>query len=278
MEDKICIVGKGSVIQHGKLSDRVYLMKMHDSDFPGIVKLIENLAVEQNYSKVFCKVPWWAVPAFFSYGFITEAIIPEFYNNKDDVFFVSKFLATDRMRNSESEQFEQLSKMYKGYEGKLFSDKLPESFSLNKLDTSDAEDISNVFRQVFESYPFPVFQPEYIKETMHKHIQYYGVKINGKLAAIASAETDIQSGNAEMTDFATLKEYRGKKMSVHLLSAMEKEMKTQGIETLYTIARLHSPAMNNTFLKLNYKFSGTLLKNTNIAGKIESMNVYYKHI
>jgi len=278
MEDKICIVGKGSVIQHGKLSDRVYLMKMHDSDFPGIVTIIDNLAIEQNYSKVFCKVPWWAVPAFFSYGYITEAIIPEFYNNKDDVFFVSKFLAADRMRNSENEQFEQLSKMYKGYEGKLFSDKLPESFSLNKLDTSDAEDISNVFRQVFESYPFPVFQPEYIKETMHKHIQYYGVKINGKLAAIASAETDTQSGNAEMTDFATLPEYRGNKLSLHLLSAMEKEMKTQGIETLYTIARLHSPAMNNTFLKLHYKYSGTLVKNTNIAGKLESMNVYYKHI
>ncbi len=55
-------------------------------------------------------------------------------------------------------------------------------------------------------------------------------------------------------------------------------MKAQDIKTLYTIARLNSPAMNKTFLRLNYTYSGTLIKNTNIAGKIESMNVYYKAI
>ena len=43
-------------------------------------------------------------------------------------------------------------------------------------------------------------------------------------------------------------------------------------------ARLNSIGMNKPFLNLKYSFSGTLIMNTNIAGKIESMNVYYKHI
>ncbi len=59
---------------------------------------------------------------------------------------------------------------------------------------------------------------------------------------------------------------------------MEIEMKNQGMKTLYTIARLNSIAMNLTFLRSNYKYSGTLIKNTNISGQIESMNVYYKQI
>jgi len=55
-------------------------------------------------------------------------------------------------------------------------------------------------------------------------------------------------------------------------------MRKQGIKTLYTIARLDSIPMNKTFLKLNYCYSGTLINNTNIAGSIESMNIYYKYL
>ena len=81
-----------------------------------------------------------------------------------------------------------------------------------------------------------------------------------------------------MTDFATSKKYLGNSLSVLLLGTMEKEMKKQGIKTLYTIARLNSIPMNKTFLRFNYTYSGTLVNNTNIAGQIESMNVYYKHL
>jgi len=55
-------------------------------------------------------------------------------------------------------------------------------------------------------------------------------------------------------------------------------MKSLGIKVVYTIARLNSIPMNKTFLRLNYQYSGTLINNTNIAGKIESMNILYKHI
>ncbi len=81
-----------------------------------------------------------------------------------------------------------------------------------------------------------------------------------------------------MTDFATMPDYRVGQSATHLLSKMELAMESQGITTLYTIARLNSPAMNKTFLKHSYKYAGTLINNTNISGKIESMNVFYKHI
>jgi len=55
-------------------------------------------------------------------------------------------------------------------------------------------------------------------------------------------------------------------------------MSELGIKTVYTIARLNSIPMNVTFLKRGYKYGGTLINNTNISGKIESMNVLYNYL
>ena len=55
-------------------------------------------------------------------------------------------------------------------------------------------------------------------------------------------------------------------------------MRQKNMRTAYTIARAISPGMNITFAKAGYKFSGTLINNTNISGGIESMNVWYKSL
>ena len=55
-------------------------------------------------------------------------------------------------------------------------------------------------------------------------------------------------------------------------------MKDKDIITAYTIARAISFGMNITFAKNGYKYSGTLKNNTNISGKLESMNVWYKYL
>jgi lysine 2,3-aminomutase len=108
--------------------------------------------------------------------------------------------------------------------------------------------------------------------------QYFGVWHNSKLVGISSAEVDVINKNAEMTDFAVLPEYRGQNLAFRLLLTMEQKMKIANIKTAYTIARLKELGMNKTFLKSGYKYSGTLLNNTNIGGQIESMNVFYKHL
>ena len=81
-----------------------------------------------------------------------------------------------------------------------------------------------------------------------------------------------------MTDFATLSKYRGQGLASYLLKKMEREMIHQGMRTLFSIARALSPAMNMTFGNTDYLYGGTLVNNTNISGRIESMNVWYKHL
>ncbi len=279
MSDAIEVIGQGSLIQHGKQNDRVYLMKLDESDVDIILFEIATLANKNSYSKIFCKVPKHIAPLFFADGYILEACIPKFYNKQNDVFFVSKFLNLDRQLNIEKEQFLALSNqlsnkpILKGNQGNKAS-----LYSIRKLAKADIKQITDIYKEVFESYPFPIHSPDYILETMEENVQYFGAEKDGKLAALSSAEIDFKGGNAEMTDFATHPSHTGNNLSSLLLSAMEKEMKVQNITTLYTIARLNSIPMNRTFLKNDYQYSGTLINNTNIAGEIESMNVLYKYV
>lgn len=278
MHDIIEKYGKGSIIQHGKLNDRVYLIKLNKADFPNIISYIENLARTYSYTKIFCKVQSWSAPTFIANGFIVEAQIPEFYDGKEDVFFMSKFLNSDRLMNLENENLEKLTQEFLSFTESPLKEISSNGFSSKVLAKEDVDDITKIYRKVFKSYPFPIFNPGYIHKTMKENVMYFGIEEQEKLIALSSAEMDKKGRNAEMTDFATLPKFRGNNLSILLLKEMEKAMKKQNISTLYTIARLNSIAMNKTFLKLNYKYAGTLVKNTNISGCIESMNVYYKHI
>lgn len=278
MHDTIEKYGKGSIIQHGKLNDRVYLIKLNKADFPKIISYIENLARTYSYTKIICKAYSWAAPVLVANGFIVESQIPEFYNGKEDVFFMSKFLNSDRLMNLENDKLESLTNELLSFKEVSLKDISSNGFSSRLLDKDNVEDITKIYKKVFKSYPFPIFNPGYIHKTMKDNVMYFGIEEKGKLIALSSSEMDKKGGNAEMTDFATLPKFRGNNLSILLLTEMEKEMKKQNISTLYTIARLNSIAMNKTFLKLKYKYAGTLVKNTNISGSIESMNVYYKHI
>ncbi len=275
MHDVVEIIGKGSIIQHGKHNDRIYLMKLDKQDVDIIIDEISKLADIHKYSKLFCKVPKNIAPLFFAEGFILEALIPKFYQDKDDVFFVSKFLNPDRLLNIEKDQLAKVAQLL----SEEHSIKLKASaYSVRKLNKSDIAQMTEIYIEVFESYPFPIHDPEYILETMDDNVQYFGVEKDGKLVAVSASEVDVIGKNAEMTDFATFINHGGNNLASMLLKTMEEEMKKQGIKTLHTIARVNSIPMNKTFLRFDYKFSGTLLKNTNISGQIESMNIYYKHI
>lgn len=113
---------------------------------------------------------------------------------------------------------------------------------------------------------------------MNENVIYFGLWRQSKIVALSSAEMDIESSNAEMTDFATLPGYRGKGLAAFLLQQMESEMRKRHIKTAYTIARALSFGMNITFAKMGYRYSGTLINNTNISGRFESMNVWYKSL
>ncbi len=269
-------IGK-SLIYHGKHNDRVYIMNITKEDFDKVIKRAENLAVENNYGKIFAKVPKESAKLLEKFDYEIEAKINNFYNGKEDSYFLGKFLKTSRKSIENKNLLKDVLDLAKKKHS-IEEIELDYGYTIESLNESNCDQMANLYMSVFESYPFPIFNTEYLKETMKENIKYIGIFYKKKLVGIASAETYNNYKVAEMTDFAISKEFRGKNLALHLLIKLEELMINEGYKVLYTIARAESYGMNITFSKLGYDYCGMLKNNTNISGKIESMNVWSKKI
>jgi len=267
-----------SLIQHGPANNRVYLMKLKREDFPQIIGFINGLALLHGYSKVFAKVPAYARAGFEQEGYQVEAAIPGFYNGRKDGLFMSRYFHPDRLIDHAADRVHEV--LQTAMEKKSNEPEAqPQSDIEQRLAIpSDSAQMAELYRKVFASYPFPIHDPAYLAGTMAENVIYAGSWENGQLLALASAEVDPEGGNAEMTDFATTPECRGRGLANQLLGKLESLMAQADIQTCYTIARATSFGMNITFAKNGYEFGGTLIKNTQISGTLESMNVWHKKL
>jgi putative beta-lysine N-acetyltransferase len=265
-----------SIINHGKYNNRIYLMKLNKEDFPNIISIIDNLAKSQGYTKIFAKIESFMKDEFVKSGYIIEATIPGFYNGVETAIFLSKYFSKERCSVKNSNEIKEILNICSGREKINKEIKINEQYQFKVCEKNDIKEMCMVYKKVFETYPFPIFNEEYIEKTMNENLIYFSIKYKEKIVSLASTEMDFLSKSVEMTDFATLPEYRGKGFSAFLLSKMEEEMKQKNFHMAFTIARAVSYGMNITFSKLNYKYAGTLINNTNISGDLESMNVWYK--
>ncbi len=275
--DKVERLGN-SHIQHGTFNDRIYLMKLSCRDYPDIVNRLNNLAGYHGYSKIFAKVPESAGSLFRKNGYKVEARIPSFYNGEETGLFLGKFLQTNRQNSSDRETIQSVLKTAEEKAALADSPTLPEPMRWRICRPDDAEEMAEVYRHIFKTYPFPIRDPDYLRETMADNVVYFAVECDEKIVSLASSEMYKEDRHVEMTDFATLPEYRRNGLATFLLSVMEEEMRRQGLKLSYTIARAISYGMNITFSRMGYRYSGTLLNNTNISGRLESMNVWYKFL
>jgi len=277
MPDKIERLGN-SQIQHGTSNDRIYLMKLSCGDCPDIVNRLNDLAGYHGYSKIFAKVPESAGSLFRKSDYKVEASIPSFYDGKETGLFFGKFLQKNRQNSSDKKTTWSVLKTAEKKAALPDSPVFPEEMQWRTCRPDDAEEMAEAYRQIFVTYPFPIRDPDYLRETMADDVVYFAVEYKGKIVSLASSDMYIVDGHAEMTDFATLPEYRRNGLATFLLSVMEEEMRRRGLKLTYTIARALSYGMNITFSRLGYQYGGTLLNNTNISGRLESMNVWYKSL
>lgn len=268
----------GSLIQHGKGSNRVYLMKLNTLELDDTLKIINKLAEEKAYTKILAKIPASVKDVFKEDGFIQEAYIPKFYKGESDCSFMCKYFCDDRktLRNHlEVNEIISIGQQKK-YVEKL---EISAEYKCEILSIQDIPEITKLYRVVFDNYPFPIFDEDYILKTMQDNVCYFAIKNSqDELVAISSAEMDKDNLNSEMTDYATLPKYRGQGFALYLLKQMEKYLIQNNFKTAYTIARAVSAGMNITFAKNAYVFSGTLINNSNISSGIESMNIWYKNL
>lgn len=265
-----------AVIQHGKFNDRIYLMKLGEASPAALLPQLLKLAQENGYSKIFAKIPASQEQFFVDTGFEVEAGIAKFFRGRETASFLGYYLDEDRRVEKNARELDDIRDLALQYSGRDHQIQPDEKFSFRRCEQKDVEIMAKIYAEVFPTYPFPISSPEYLLETMKTHVGYFCAECDGRLVALSSAEKDVSALNVEMTDFATLPDWRGNGLAVKLLDVMEAAMREKKFKTAYTIARAVSPGMNITFAKMNYSYCGRLINNTNISGNIESMNVWAK--
>lgn len=276
MADKIETLDH-SLIQHGPTNQRIYLMKLSGRDLPDLLGKMDRLAERKGYTKIFAKVPLQVKSLFRERDYVQEAAVPNFYHGRIDGVFLSKYLSPKRKQDPRRERVETILQTAREAAEQTDSEPPPRAFTVRPAEAADCEEMAALYREVFESYPFPIFNPHYLEDTMGSHVKYFCALDGDRMVAAGSCEMDRSAENVEMTDFATLPDYRKQGLAQQLLETMEAHMRQRGMKTFYTIARALSPGMNITFAKSRYTYGGTLIQNTHICGRLESMNVWYKH-
>lgn len=275
MSDAICSYGD-SIYQHGPYNDRIYLMKISRDDVPDIISLFEKISKDNHYSKIFVKVPASVQPEFLDHGYRVEARIPGLYNGIEDGVFMAKYPDRSRRLGVDMDEIRTIIRESMKRAEKSSRSELPSGYVFRSCSPADADAVAGLYGETYESYPFPIMDAGYIRETMKDNFRYFSVRKGDDLVAVASTEMHAEEENVEMTDFATDSRHAGMNLAGHLLGWMEREIVDEGLKVAYTIARALSYPINITFARAGYRYGGTLLNNTNICGSFESMNVWFK--
>ncbi|MEA3361341.1 MAG: putative beta-lysine N-acetyltransferase [Thermodesulfobacteriota bacterium] len=269
---------RNSIIQHGSHNNRIYLMKLHEGDVPDILQGLDLLARNKGYGKILARVPASLISGFTRKGYRREATVPGFFRGVDDMVFMAKYYSPKRCLDKHKGRIQDIITIAHEKNAHHLTHNNEEWIRIRRCLPSDALQMSLIYKQIFQTYPFPIYDAAYLVDTMRNHGYSFCAMNREKMVALASTEIDSDSLSAEMTDFAALPCSRGRGIAVRLLEQMEEEMVRMGIRTAYTIARALSHGMNKTFGKMGYTYSGTLTNNSNISGSIESMNVWHKNL
>lgn len=275
MSDKVEKIGS-SLVQYGPYNGRVYLMKYSRSDHPALIPKLAEIGLANGCEKIFAKVPAYGREAFLENGYQLEATTPGFFGGVEDACFFGKYLVPSRAVEKNPEIVSEVISVARAKRTIGAQFPIPEGFECTEATPADAEGMVDVYTEIFKTYPFPIHDPDYLRQTMRENFVYFVMRDQGRIVAVSSCEMDEENSNVEMTDFASLISYQGRGLATALLARMDEAMRARGIKTAFTIARATSFGMNITFAKHGYDLGGTLVNNTNIAGAIESMNVWYK--
>lgn len=237
----------------------------------------EELAKEKKVDKLIVKGRKEQFIPLLEKGFQCEAMIDHYFLGSDGYFFC-KYFTYERRTSEAVEKEDDIVKNVQSLDQGVEYVPPPKDYQLHLIGKSDAGRLAQLYKQVFEIYPTPLHDPEYIKKTIDEGTIYYAFICENKIVSAASAEVNEFYKNAELTDCATLPEHRKYGLMKILLQRLEEELVEKGIYCSYSIARALSFGMNAALHQLGYHYRGRLINNCYIFDKIENMNVWVKDL
>ena len=241
-----------------------------------IVRTVEKVAEDEQYEKIIIKARQEDLVLFLSIGYVLEGMVDHYFLG-NHMYFLCKFLQSER-RNSDMwhEEDELLENILSS---KLIDSKQSSHmYSLVNCMENHAEQLADLYRTVFKVYPVPMNNPMKKKKCMREGSVFLAYEHDGKMISAVSAEVNQRYRNAEITDCATLPDYRKFKLMQFLITMLEDELHSRRMYCLYSIARANSYGMNAVFHRLHYQYRGRLANNCYIFEDIEDMNVWVKYL
>ncbi len=276
-EDKLKIQGDDyqATVELSNLNQRIVIK---DYQGPNLAALKDELiaSAPKEITKIWLKALKQDEAAFQEIGFEKEAEIANFYPD-DDASLLAYYLSSNRKQKVDEAEKDEILTKVRDVKSKSVDD-LPQNCEFKLATKDDLLDLANLYDDVFLTYPYPINNPFFLRKMMNQGVIYGLVYQDNQLVAAASAETVAEYKNAEMTDFATRPEARGQGLASYILAELEEELKDRDYRSLYTIARAKVYGINKIFSQAGYEYTGTLVKNCNIAGGLEDMNLWQKMI
>jgi len=243
------------------------------------ITILENIAKEEGLEKIILfQKELEEINYLYDQGFINEGKIDGFFDG-ESAHLLSKYITEERQVSDNQQEEDEIITTILTQNKAILDNQLSDSYNIRNATDEDIPQIIEVFSKVFETYPTPMNDEEYIKKAINSNLDMAVVENSqNAIVGLSSAEIDFTNNNAEITDCATLPSERGKGLMNQLIQHLEDKMKQKDVVNLFSIARARSFGMNKVLYNLNYKYRGRLINNVHIAGSWENMNIWVKKI
>ena len=258
-------------------NERIKILEYKGTNIPALADYLNYLATENGFGKVVLVAKEEDWETFVSRGYILEGFIRNYFSGKTG-YCLSRFFSKERRIGAFIDEEDEILQQILSQPVTVNIKKLPEDYRLRSAGTEDIPSLVELFSLVFPSYPTPLNRPEYLEQVMGTKAHFKVIEHQGKIISAASGEINRINKAVELTDCATLPDYRGQGLMSVLIRALEEEMRKEHMQTVYSLSRALSHGINLVFHRHGYTFGGRLINNCNIMGKYEDMNLWVKHI
>ncbi|WP_139489734.1 putative beta-lysine N-acetyltransferase [Brevibacillus dissolubilis] len=261
---------------------RLKVMLYHPEEIEQLHGTLVEMAHDRGMTKLIIYAKKADVKAWEALGYRLEGRIDGFFHG-ENAQMMSCFLTAERGASVAPELAEEVlgvslekqAQVHSG--GRTDGQKsLPTGYTLREAREDDAEELARLYDLVFATYPTPMNEAEYVRETMRESTYYIVVEKEGQIVCAASSEVTPKFGSAELTDCATHPDHLGLGLLQPIFTALEEKMEQIGVYYLYTLTRAQSHGMNVTAAKHGYEYRGRLINNCTIYSGFEDMNIWVK--
>lgn len=277
LEHRIQGEGYEALVFLDQCNQRIRVLDYRAAALEPMILQLRAIAEANGFDKIIVMASANDWLAFLRHGYVLEAVIRYFHQGAD-AYVVSKFRSQARLASSSLMSEILLIEEIMASPPKSDAGVLPKDCSLRLARRDDIPRLLELYRGIFVSYPSPLVHEAYLRAIFASE-SLFAICVRGSdLVAAASAEFHPRARAAELTDCATIPEFRGRGIMSALVRFLENELVRREYLSAYTMARARSVGMNRVFYSLGYEFMGRLVNNCDIQGAFEDMNIWVRSL